>query len=162
MSKLVSEVANPHIPTCIRSLPDHPPQDPRDWGLKHEETAQSNYRQAQQKQHHKLELESTGFTIFNEKPFIGASVDDICHCSCEKGCPSVVVVEHKCPPGVRDVLTPKNSAVLRSRTVGAGVLIYFVGAGAKVCSPPVKLQKHIFVLQSYYRTTKNRYSRLIT
>ena len=31
------------------------------------------------------------------------------------------------------------SAVHRSRRAGAGVLTYFAGAGAGVCSPPVKL-----------------------
>lgn len=73
VSKLVSEIANPHIPTCIRSIPDHL-QDPRDWGLKHEETARSNYRRVQQKQHHKLELESRGFTISSKKPFVGVQM----------------------------------------------------------------------------------------
>ena len=46
VSKLVSEIANPHIPTCIQSLPDHP-QDPHDWGLKHEETARSTTSSAE-------------------------------------------------------------------------------------------------------------------
>ena len=35
--------------------------------------------------------------------------------------------------------TSQCSAVHRSRRAGAGVLTYFAGAGAGVCSPPVKL-----------------------
>ena len=43
-----------------------------------------------------------------------------------------------------------SSAVHRSRRAGggAGVLTYFAGAGARVCSPPAKLLKHLFVLQT--------------
>ena len=31
---------------------------------------------------------------------------------------------------------------------GPGVLPYFAGAGAGVCSPPAKLRQHLFVLQT--------------
>ena len=62
-----------------------------------------------------------------------------------------------------------RSAVHRSRRAGAGVLTYFAGAGAGVCSPPVKLRQHLFVLQTiivlqrknFSLSTNNRYSRLI-
>ena len=60
-----------------------------------------------------------------------------------------------------------GAAVHRSRRAGAGVLTYFAGAG--VCSPPVNLRQHLFVLQTiivlqrknFSPSTKNRYSRLI-
>ena len=39
-----------------------------------------------------------------------------------------------------------TSAVHRSRR--AGVLPYFSGAGAEVCSPMAKLREHLFVLQT--------------
>ena len=42
-------------------------------------------------------------------------------------------------PQVTKFLKSKLSAVHRSRRAGAGVLTYFAGAGAGVCSPPVKL-----------------------
>jgi hypothetical protein len=106
VSKLVNEIANSSVPSCICSLPDQP-QDPRDWGLKHEATAQKDYRQVQGKQHHKLKLESRGFMISKDKPFLGASVDDLRHCECEKGCP-IAVVEYKCPWKHRDI-TPKEA-----------------------------------------------------
>ena len=44
--------------------------------------------------------------------------------------------------------TLATSAVHRSRRAGAGVLPYFAGAGAEVCSPPAKLRQHLFVLQT--------------
>ena len=55
-----------------------------------------------------------------------------------------------------------GSAVHRSRRAGAGVLTYFAGAG--VCSPPVNLRQHLFVLQTiivlqrknFSPSTKNR------
>ena len=43
------------------------------------------------------------------------------------------------------------SAVHRSRRAGAGVLTYFAGAGAGVCSPPAAL---ICAANFYHRSTK--------
>ena len=55
-----------------------------------------------------------------------------------------------------------GSVVHRSRRAGAEVLTYFAGAG--VCSPPVNLRQHLFVLQTiivlqrknFSPSTKNR------
>ena len=104
VSKLVGEIVDPYFPTCHRSLPDDP-QDPRDWGMKHEKTARRDFLKVQEKQHHKLEIESRGFTISSKELYLGASVDNIRHCCCEKGCPSAVV-EYKCPWSKR-YLDPK-------------------------------------------------------
>ncbi len=106
ISKLVNEIVSPNVPTSISSLPDQP-KNPRDWGLKHEATARMDYKRVTSKQHRKLKLESKGFMISKEKPFIGASVDNIRHCACEEGCPAVVV-EYKCPWKHKDKM-PKEA-----------------------------------------------------
>ena len=72
------------------------PQNPRDWGLKHEDSVRLSYYKVECKKHHKLSLLSKGFLPSRKKSFVGASVDNIRTCSCEDNCPDVVV-EYKCP-----------------------------------------------------------------
>ena len=72
------------------------PQNPREWGLFHEESARRAYQRVASHTHHKLELVSKGFLISKSKPFLGASVDNIQRCQCSDGCPNKVL-EYKCP-----------------------------------------------------------------
>ena len=93
--KLVEDIVNPKVPSHSPSLPDQP-QNARDWGLKHEDSARRAYYKVESKHHHKLTLESKGFLISSKKPFIGASVDNIRTCACVEEC-AVAMVEYKCP-----------------------------------------------------------------
>ncbi len=88
---------------------DENPQNPRDWGLKHEDSARLSYYKVECKKHHKLSLISKGFLPSRKKPFVGVSVDNIRTCSCEDNCPDVVV-EYKCPWKHRHI-QPKEALV---------------------------------------------------
>ena len=94
ISKIVLDIVHPIIPFYTPSLPKQP-NNARDWGLKHEESARRAYYRVEKKQHHDMKLVSKGFLISSRKPFLGASVDNVRTCSC-KDCRSVVV-EYKCP-----------------------------------------------------------------
>ena len=83
------------------------PQNAREWGLLHEESARKAYQRVAGHNHHKLKLIPKGFAISGSKPFLGASVDNIQKCQCSDGCP-VRVVEYKCPWKHRD-LHPKQA-----------------------------------------------------
>ena len=71
-------------------------ENPRDWGLKHEDTACKSYCNVESKKHCKLTLVNKGLLISKKKPYLAASVDNICSCSCADNCPDVIV-EYKCP-----------------------------------------------------------------
>ena len=62
------------------------PQNAREWGLFHEESALKGYQRVSSHTHHKLELVSKGFLISKPKPFLGANVDNIQQCQCSDGC----------------------------------------------------------------------------
>jgi hypothetical protein len=70
--------------------------NPRDWGLKHENSARQSYYKVECKKHCKLSLVSKGLLISKKKPYVAASTDNIRSCSCAENCPDVVV-EYKCP-----------------------------------------------------------------
>ena len=72
------------------------PQNAREWGLFHEESARKGYQRVSSHTHHKLELVSKGFLISKPKPFLGANVDNIQQCQCSDGCRNKVV-EYKMP-----------------------------------------------------------------
>lgn len=78
-----------------KTMPENP-QNPRDWGLKHEESARNAYMHVQNHVHYKLKLKNHGFIICKDKPFLGASVDNVRSCECSSDCKEVVV-EYKCP-----------------------------------------------------------------
>ncbi|XP_068732725.1 uncharacterized protein [Montipora capricornis] len=85
------------------------PQNAREWGLFHEESARNAYKRVASHTHHKLELIAKGFLISKSKAFLGASVDNIQKCQCSKGWPNTVV-EYKCPWKHRD-LHPKEASL---------------------------------------------------
>jgi hypothetical protein len=89
ISKIVLDIVHPIIPFYTPSLPKQP-NNARDWGLKHEESARCAYYRVEKKQHHDMKLVSKGFLISSSKPFVGASVDNVRTCSC-KDCRSVLV-----------------------------------------------------------------------
>ena len=83
------------------------PQNAREWGLLHEESARKAHQRVASHTHHKLKLIPKGFLISPSKLFLGASVDNIQKCQCSDGC-SVRVVEYKWPWKHRD-LHPKQA-----------------------------------------------------
>ena len=89
-----SIAAKPALNPAI-SKPDNP-DNPRDWGLKKEEEARKCYSLVAGKKHHKFKLCHKGFQICKQKPFMGASVDDLRSCECSSKCGNAVV-EYKCP-----------------------------------------------------------------
>ena len=105
VSKLVEEILNPKCPSST-SLPVHP-QTSRHWDLKHKDSARRAYERVESKKHHKLRLIDKGFLISTQKPFIGASLDNICTCDCAESCPDIEV-EFKCHWKHRH-LSPKES-----------------------------------------------------
>lgn len=106
VSRLVREIVEPNIPSStVQMSPHQVPQNPREWGLFHEDSARSAYFRVERHNHHKIQLLLKGFLISNKKPFLGASLDNIRRCHCSTVCPEVVV-EYKCPWKHRD-LHPK-------------------------------------------------------
>jgi hypothetical protein len=97
--KIVTEQASK-----VRAVADNP-QNLRDWGLKHEDSARNSYLRVQKHLHYKVKLVKREFFISKAKPFMGASVDNIQSCECE--CKDVLV-EYKCLWVHRD-LDPKEA-----------------------------------------------------
>ena len=83
------------------------PQNAREWGLFHEESAHKAYQRVASHTHHKLELLSKSFLILKSKPFLGASLDNSQKCQCSNDCPDRVI-EYKWPWKHRD-LAPKEA-----------------------------------------------------
>ena len=108
VSSLVDKITNQQARSSKLTVCENP-QNPRDWGLKHEESARLSYYKVECKKHHKLSLIAKGFLPSRKKPFVGASVDNIRTCCCEGNCPDVVV-EYKCPWKHRHV-PPKEAFV---------------------------------------------------
>ena len=107
VSNLVEDIALAKTPHIHSQQPETEPQNAREWGLFHEESARKAYQRVASHTHHKLELVSKGFLISKSKPFLGASLDNIQKCECSSGCPNKVV-EYKCPWKHRD-LHPKEA-----------------------------------------------------
>ena len=107
VTKLVKDIVLPESPHGCGQNQEVEPQNPREWGLFHEESARRAYQRVASHTHHKLELVSKGFLISKSKPFLGASVDNIQRCQCSDGCPNKVL-EYKCPWKHRD-MHPKEA-----------------------------------------------------
>ena len=108
VTKLVEDIALAKTPANMDAQQQKTePQNAREWGLFHEESARKAYQRVASHTHHKLELISKGFLISKSKPFLGASLDNIQQCQCSDGCPNKVV-EYKCPWKHRD-LHPKEA-----------------------------------------------------
>ena len=91
----VNQIVHPNVPAKTGPI-NHEPQNSREWGLVHEETARKAYYRVESHNHHRLQLLSKGFLISAKKSFLGASLDNIRRCNCSTGCQDVVV-EYKCP-----------------------------------------------------------------
>ena len=96
VTKLVEDIALAKKPHMHSQQQEMEPQNAREWGLFHEESARKAYQRVASHTHHKLELVSKGFLISKSKPFLGASLDNIQQCQCSDGCPRKAV-EYKCP-----------------------------------------------------------------
>jgi hypothetical protein len=108
VSSLVNNILEPKIPSRKPQISKkQEPQNAREWGLLHEESARSAYFRVERHKHYKIRLEPKGLLISNKKPFVGASLDNIRRCRCSTNCPPVVV-EYKCPWKHRD-LDPKEA-----------------------------------------------------
>ena len=81
-----------------------------------------------------------GFLISYLKPFIAASLDNICSCECVTGCPKVVV-EYKCPC-VHKNNAPKSAFL--SKEIG-GVLVKGKYSLQTTCTYYYQVQMQIFV-----------------
>ncbi len=76
VSLLVKSLTSNKASQPIRQVPKDP-NNSLDWGLKHESSARkANYRTEGQK-HHQFSLLSKGLMISKQKPFLGASPDNI-------------------------------------------------------------------------------------
>ena len=70
------------------------------WGCKHEDTARKSYEKLQlQRSHKDLTIESAGFKISAQYPFVGATSDGYVNCTC---CGSGII-EIKCPYNAKDM-----------------------------------------------------------
>ena len=116
------------------------PQNPREWGLFHKESARQANQRVVSHTHHKLELVSKGFLISKSKPFLGASLDNIQQCQCSDLCP-FKVVEYKCPWKHRD-LHPKE-AFLTPEIGGVKNGIEFALKPTSKCYFQVQLQMFV-------------------
>ena len=106
-TKLAKSITTCHYVEKYSNKEIGEPQNPRDWGLKHEASARESYIRIQKHLHHKVKLTSRGFVISKNKQFMGASVDDVRSCECADNC-NKVIVEYKCPWLHRD-LDPKEA-----------------------------------------------------
>ena len=103
--KLVQDIALPKTPHVQQKVE---PQNAREWGLFHEESARKAYQRVASHTHHKLQLVSKGFLISKSKPFLGASLDNIQQCQCSDGCPNKVVEYKINAPGNTEICTQKR------------------------------------------------------
>ena len=91
VTKLVEDIALAKRTQIHSQQQEVDPQNAREWGLIHEESAHKAYQHVASNMHHKLELISKGFLISKSKPYLGASLDNIQKCQCSDGCPDKVV-----------------------------------------------------------------------
>ena len=106
VSLLVKSLTSNKASQPIRQVPKDP-NNSLDWGLKHESSARKAYYRTEGQKHHQFSLLSKGLMISKQKPFLGASPDNIATCKCKPPCKSVVV-EYKCPWLHKD-LEPKQA-----------------------------------------------------
>ena len=91
VTKLVEDIALAKTPHIHSRQQEVEPQNAREWGLFHEESAGKAYQRVASHKHHKLELISKGFLISKSKLYLGASLDNIQKCQCSAACPDKVV-----------------------------------------------------------------------
>ena len=160
--KLIEEIGL--LKTCPPLIQqEREPQNDREWGLLHEESARKAYQRVVSHTHHKPKLVPKGIVIFPSKPFLGASVHNIQKCQCSDGCP-VRVVEYKCPWKQRDLhqkqpfLTPeiggiqngKNFALKSTSNYYFQVQLQMFVSGLTLCIFVVWTNKVIFTVEVPY------------
>lgn len=166
VSLLVNSLINNNKVYMPIKKPQEDPKNPLDWGLKHENSARKAYYQTEGRKHHQLSLVSKGFIISSQKPFLGASPDNVTTCRCNPPCSSVVV-EYKCPWVHRDsdpkeaFLTPEIGGLWENDTFSLKktsryyyqVQIQMLVTGLKECHFVVWTSKGIFCHQLYHVPT---------
>ena len=96
VTALAKSMVSNRLPPINSGIISEIPKNPRAWGLKHEQSARNAYMHTQNHVHYKLWLKNHGFIICRDKPFLGASVDNVRGCECVSSCKQVVV-EYKFP-----------------------------------------------------------------
>ena len=96
ISRIVETIVKHTSHQSIRNNTDGEPTNPMKWGLRHEENARDGYLRTEGRKHNKIQLSTKGFVISKQKPFLGASPDNIRSCKCKRSCQNVLV-EYKCP-----------------------------------------------------------------
>ena len=96
VTTLAKSMVSNRLPPINSGIIPENPQNPREWGLKHEQRARNAYMHTQNHVRHKLWLKNHGFIISKYKPVLGASVDNVRGCEYVSNCKRVVL-EYKCP-----------------------------------------------------------------
>ena len=118
----LTQIINPGGTSAKKVPVSKQPQNPREWGLFHEESARKAYYRLERHNHHKLQLIRKGFLISKKKPFLGASLDNVRRCHCSTGCQDVAV-EYKCPWKHKDkhpkdaFLSPEVGGVMKDNVL---------------------------------------------
>lgn len=142
---LVQKITCQQSPQCTSNFTVENPQNPRDWGLKHEESARLSFYKIESKKHHKLSLKTKRFLPSTKKPFVGASVENIRTCGCKENCPKAVV-EYKCPWKHRHI--PPKEAFLTPEIGGEKKGTEFTLKRGSRYYPQVQLQMFVTELGS--------------
>ena len=91
ISRIVETIVKHTSHQSIRNNTDGEPTNPMKCGLRHEENARDGYLRTEGRKHNKIQLSTKGFVISKQKPFLGASPDNIRSCKCKRSCQNVLV-----------------------------------------------------------------------
>ena len=80
VTALAKSIATKQV-SRVKAVADNP-KNPRDWGLKHEDSARNSYLRVQKHLHYKAKLIKKGIGNFKGKTIVGTSVDNIRSCDC--------------------------------------------------------------------------------
>ena len=83
VKKLIEEIGL--VKSCSPLIQEErEPQNAKEWGLLHGESARTAYQRVASHTHHRLKLIPKGFVISPSKPSLGASANNIQKCQCEQ------------------------------------------------------------------------------